>query len=139
MAKKIINKHFLIKDKIYHIDVLVIIGSHEYKEKILSHRGLEYETQKNYGGETCLVTSEKIDENGDVSDFNAINVLWMPDITFKVHDYGTLAHEVLHCVINTFNLTGVKIEKENPEPTTYYFDFLFCEILSNLFKIYDKI
>jgi len=112
---------------------LVIIGDSDYKDSVLKKQGLEKEPQENYGGETCLI------EYKEANELHCFNYLWLPQFRFTIDEYGALAHEILHCVINVFDKVNISICKSNSEPAAYYLNFLYCEIFSKLTKLYKVI
>ena len=43
---------------------------------------------------------------------------------------ATLGHEALHCANDILERHGVKTPADNDEPLTYYFEFIFRQVLS---------
>lgn len=62
---------------------------------------------------------------------NGCNIIWAPPDV----EYGTLAHECTHVMMNIFHRAGVHIDYDNQEPTAYLMGYLMSEASYALQKL----
>lgn len=91
-------------------------------EQVLNKHGLQYHNgmSLNGAGKFFIVQDEL---------FCLVRLRYYPD---NVNDIGTLAHEVLHAVAQTFNDMGLCLNEGSEEAYTYMMGYLIREVYKNL-------
>ena len=123
MTRKKSSKNFRVTicDMIYNFDLTICIGDYNYYQKYMKdNHSIEYEGQKNWGGESQMIISESVNEK--TKRIKAESIIWLPYLTFTAENYATMAHEILHVAVNVFKRVGIKLDPDNQEPLAYYFD-----------------
>lgn len=69
--------------------------------------------------------------NGAVFYGNDANIIWLPSGV----SFGTVAHEVAHCVLNIHHTRGIEIDTRNPEPFTYLTGYIMDKTCASLHKL----
>lgn len=63
--------------------------------------------------------------------FGTKYVIWMPEFTGSCSEYGSLAHEVLHCAINILDEVNIDFKKEH-ESLTYLMESIYRKFVHQL-------
>lgn len=64
-------------------------------------------------------------------DYGTKYVIWMPEFTGSCNEYGSLAHEVLHCAINILDEVNIDFKKEH-ETLTYLMESIYRKFVYQL-------
>lgn len=64
-------------------------------------------------------------------DYGTKYVIWMPEFTGSCNEYGSLAHEVLHCAINILDEVNIDFKKEH-ESLTYLMESIYRKFVHQL-------
>lgn len=64
-------------------------------------------------------------------DYGTKYVIWMPEFTGSCDEYGSLAHEVLHCAINILDEVNIDFKKEH-ESLTYLMESIYRKFVHQL-------
>ena len=122
------EQSFFVEDPIYNIVLYFVIGSHQYfmnqANKVF---GLPF-AERDSDGELSILHMQ----NADGETTKAF-VLWInnDDLTTM---QSILVHELGHFVISAFEYIGIKIDPQNQEPFTYYYQMIFDNIMKTLNK-----
>ena len=70
-------------------------------------------------------------------DYGTKYVIWMPEFTGSCNEYGSLAHEVLHCAINILDEVNIDFKKEH-ESLTYLMESIYRKFVYQLMSEMNK-
>jgi len=109
-------KEWHFEEKVYKRRVVLMVGTHE--EFIAAMHKAKYiyvDDLVKSGGYNIRLTYE----NSDCS----MTIVWLPKFSG-----GSLAHELVHLVMNTFDNANVPIAYDNEEAFAYYMEYWFREM-----------
>lgn len=61
-------------------------------------------------------------------------VLWIPGVPKTAKDYGVLAHEMTHCVLDMHTQRGIMVDRDNDEPLCYSVQYGITSVLEALWS-----
>ena len=117
--------HFKIKEEIYRMPLLVIIGTWEDKSNYLEKRyNIEISEQTAFGGFSELLIGNE----------TSINILWLPNFDINnIDDIVTLAHEIDHVAFNVFDLMNIPIlDNQSNHAYIYLKEYFLTKALKKL-------
>ena len=116
-----------LDDTMYHEEIIIVINATEkqfsayYKQKI----GWEPPPPFKQGYFITAVNGDK-----------EIHFIYLQKFTWRICDYGLLAHEILHCVCSVFESIGIGMHNKSEEAWAYYMQHLYTDAVG---KIKDKL
>jgi hypothetical protein len=121
MTKKF--KTFIIKDRLYFVDIIVMVGDVNRYHKFMKKYIPNHEINDGMVGECWNIKKGK----------KYYKTLWVKDFKYTPDRMNTLSHEILHLGINILTTREILITN-NSEPLAYYIGWLTEEILTKLKK-----
>ena len=127
-------KHIHYNLPVWRADICLYIGPWDkFMEHLSSSHKLKDSLAKNPNHGAMSMKLEE-HSSGITTDY----VMWIPEFSFKVHEYTALAHETLHIVCYILDDRGVVYEDDAKEVLTYTFDAVYEYMLNKLFKEYKN-
>lgn len=108
----------IIPIDIYDRDLMVHFGGKEELPEELERYGLEKEEL-----DDILDGISELTKGQTVLLSNNTLLIWMPHIP-TIEDYGTLSHEIFHCVDFLMNDIGVSLTRESGEAYAYLIGYI---------------
>lgn len=119
---------------VWRADICLYIGPWDkFIEHLKTKHGFKHMLDRNPNHEAISMRLEEVS-----SGITICYVMWMPEFSFKVHEYTALAHETLHIVCYILDDRGVAYEDDAKEALTYTFDAVYEYMLNKLLKEYKR-
>lgn len=130
LNKRLDRTTTIVKDPIYYHDMMICIGDEEFYKK--TTKGIDG------AGNPEIYNQQGFSTVVERSSGGHYTYIWLRSFSWKVTDYSTLAHEILHASFNVLNSAGIKMDFENQEAGAYYFDYLYSTAIRQLLKKWNR-
>ena len=117
--------HFKIKEEIYDIPLVVIVGSWQDKCDYLQNKyNIEQGNKQFFGGESVFFTDDGF----------SITAIWLPSFKYsEPYDIATLVHEIDHSVFRILEHVNIPILDNHSNHTYIYLkEYFLAKALKKL-------